>query len=129
VEEPFSPDAILPLGSDNRTRVMLFANNLSLLPTETIADVAASAEDVNHIQYPLTVEYLGDVAGASGVTAIVFRLHDDLGDVGDILVGITFRGATSNRVRVGIGHIGGFLLTTRGMKMFRKRLSILIPVT
>jgi hypothetical protein len=29
VEEPFAPDAILPLGSDNRTRIMLFANNLS----------------------------------------------------------------------------------------------------
>ena len=106
-EEPFAPNAILPLGSDNRTRVMLFANNLSLVPGETVADVTASAEDANHIQYPLTVEYLGDVASASGVTAIVVRLHDNLGDVGDVLVGITFRGATSNRVRVGIGHIGG----------------------
>lgn len=106
-EEPFAPNAILPLGADNRTRVMLFANNLSLLPGETVADVTASAEDLNHIQYPLTVEYLGDVASASGVTAIVVRLHDNLGDVGDVLVGITFRGATSNRVRIGIGHIGG----------------------
>jgi len=106
-EEPFVPNAILPLGSDNRTRVMLFANNVSLVPGETAADVTASAEDVNHIQYPLTVEYVGGVAGASGVTAVVVRLHDNLGDVGDVLVGITFRGATSNRVRIGIGHIGG----------------------
>lgn len=106
-EEPFAPNAILPLGSDNRTRVMLFANNVSLLPGETAADVTASAEDVNHIQYPLTVEYVGGVAGAAGVTAVVVRLHDNLSDVGDVLVGITFRGATSNRVRIGIGHIGG----------------------
>jgi hypothetical protein len=106
-EEPFAPNAILPLGSDNRTRVMLFANNVSLLPGETIADVTATAEDVNGVQYPLTVEYVGDVAGASGVTAIVVRLHDNLGDVGDILVRLTFRGAASNRVRIGIGHIGG----------------------
>ena len=75
VEEPFSPAAILPLGSDNRTRVMLFANNLSLLVNETVADVTASAEDVNHIQYPLVVEYVGDIADASGVTAVVVRLH------------------------------------------------------
>ncbi|HXQ69963.1 MAG TPA: hypothetical protein VN844_05730 [Pyrinomonadaceae bacterium] len=34
VDEPFAPDAIIPLGSDNRTRVMLFANNLSLLPAK-----------------------------------------------------------------------------------------------
>jgi hypothetical protein len=107
VAEPFAPDAILPLGPDHRTRVMLFANNVTLLTGETAADVTASAEDGKHVQYPLTVEYVGAVAGASGVTAIVVRLHDDLGDVGDVLVGITFRGATSNRVRVGIGHIGG----------------------
>lgn len=107
VEEPFSPDAVLPFGSDNRTRVMLFANNLSLLPSETVADVTASAEDVNHIHYPLTVEYIGDAPGASDVTAVTVRLHDQIGDVGDVLVGITFRGAISNRVRVGIGHIGG----------------------
>lgn len=107
VEEPFFPDAILPLGSDNRTRVMLFANNVSLLPGETVADVTASAEDGNHMSYPLIVEHISDVAGASGVTAIVLRLNDDLGDVGDVLVGITLRGATSNRARIGIGHIGG----------------------
>ncbi|HKV36112.1 MAG TPA: hypothetical protein VJP89_17360 [Pyrinomonadaceae bacterium] len=107
VDEPFAPDAILPLGSDNRTRVMLFANNLSLLPSETAADVTASAEDGNHLHYPLTVEHVGEVDGASGVTSVIVRLNDNLGDVGDVLVGITFRGATSNRVRVGIGHIGG----------------------
>ena len=109
VDEPFAPDAILPLGSDNRTRVMLFANNVSLLPGETAADVTASAEDGDHIHYPLTVEHVGEVDGASGVTSVIVRLHDGLGDVGDVLIGITFRGATSNRVRVGIGHIGGGL--------------------
>ncbi|HXQ69964.1 MAG TPA: hypothetical protein VN844_05735 [Pyrinomonadaceae bacterium] len=69
--------------------------------------MTASAEDGNHLHYPLTVEYVGDVAGASGVTSVIVRLNDNLGDVGDVLVGITFRGATSNRVRIGIGHIGG----------------------
>jgi hypothetical protein len=54
--EPFAPTANIPFGSDNRTRVMLFANNLSLLPGETAANVTASAEDGNHIHYPLAVE-------------------------------------------------------------------------
>ena len=107
VDEPFAPNAMLPLGSDTRTRVMIFANNVSLLSGETAADITASAEDVNQVQYPLTVEYVGDVAGASGVAAVVVRLNDNLGDVGDVLVGISFRGASSNRVRIGIGHIGG----------------------
>ena len=107
VAEPFAPTARLPLGSDHRTRVILFATNLSLAAGETAASVTASAEDGNHIHYPLAVEYVGSLNGTPGVTSVIVRLHDDLGDVGDVLVGITFRGVTSNRVRIGIGHIGG----------------------
>jgi hypothetical protein len=107
VAEPFTATARLPIGSDTRTRVILFAHNLSLATTETAADVTASAEDANHIHYPLAVEYVGNVTGATGTTAVIVRLHDDLDDNGDVLVGITFRGETSNRVRIGIGHIGG----------------------
>ncbi len=102
--EPFPVSAPAPFGADTRTRVTLFATNLSLLAGET---VTATAEDVNHIQYPLTVEYVGSVANLSGLTAVTVRLHDTLGDVGDVLVGITVHGTTSNRVRIGIGHIGG----------------------
>jgi len=45
-------------------------------------------------------------------TAIPFGLdgrmvNDNLGDVGDVLVGISHHGMSSNRVRIGIGHIGG----------------------
>ena len=105
--EPFAPTAPVPFGADPRTRVMLFANNLILLPGDTAASVTASAEDGNHIQYPLAVEYVGNVSGASGTTAVIVRLNDNLGDVGDVLVGITLHGATSNRVRMGIGHVGG----------------------
>ena len=105
--EPFAPTAPVPFGADPRTRVMLFANNLTLLPGDTAASVTASAEDGNHIQYPLAVEYVGNVSGASGTTAVIVRLNDNLGDVGDVLVGITLHGAASNRVRIGIGHVGG----------------------
>jgi hypothetical protein len=105
--EPFALTAPVTFGQEVRTRVMLFANNLTLLPGETVADVIASAEDGNHLNYPLAVEYVGSVPGASGVTAVIVRLNDNLGDVGDVLVGITLRGATSNRVRIGIGHVGG----------------------
>lgn len=105
--EPFTPSAAVPFSQDNRTRVMLFATNLTLLPGETAASVTATAEDGNHIQYPMKVEYIGSVPGLSGVTSVIVRLDDNLGDVGDVLVGITLRGMTSNRVRIGIGHVGG----------------------
>src|SRR5262245_18666014 len=65
--EPFGATASLPLSGDNRTRVMLFASNLTLFPGETAANVSASAEDGNHVQYPLTVEYVGSVPSLSGV--------------------------------------------------------------
>jgi hypothetical protein len=111
VAEPFAPTSPLPVNSNTRTRVILFANNLSLVAGETIADVTASAEDANHINYPLTVEYIGNLTDATGVAtgirAVIVRLHDDLVDNGDVLVGITYHGTTSNRVRIGIGHIGG----------------------
>ena len=105
--EPFAPTAPVAFGPDNRTRVMLFASNLNLLQGETASAVTADAEDVNHTHYPLTVEYVGSVPSFTWMTAVIVRLHDSLGDVGDVLVGITLHGATSNRVRVGIGHVGG----------------------
>ena len=105
--EPFGAYASIPLSVDNRTRVMLFASNLTLFPGEGAANVTASAEDGNHIQYPLAVEYVGSVPSLAGVTSVIVRLNDNLGDVGDVLVGITVHGQPSNRVRIGIGHVGG----------------------
>ena len=80
-----------------------YGTSRRLLPGET---VTATAEDGNHIQYPLKVEYVGSVPTLSGVTSVIVRLPDDVGDVGDVLVGITAHGMTSNRVRIGIGHVG-----------------------
>ena len=105
--EPFQPHTPVAFGADNRTRVMLFATNLVLAPGENASAVTADAEDVTRFHYPLTVEYVGAVPGQTWITAVVVRLNDNLGDIGDVLVGISYQGITSNRVRLGIGHIGG----------------------
>jgi len=107
LSEPFAPTSAVPFSQDNRTRVILFASNLNLLQGDTAAAVTADAEDGNHIHYPLTVEYIGSVPGFNWMTAVTVRLNDNLGDVGDVLVGINLHGAISNRVRLGIGHVGG----------------------
>ncbi len=107
VAEPFAPTAPVRFAQDNRTRVMIFASNLNLLQGEGASAITADAEDVNHIHYPLTVEYVGTVSSFGWMTAVILRLNDNLGDVGDVLVGITLHGDTSNRVRIGIGHVGG----------------------
>jgi hypothetical protein len=105
--EPFELQSPVNFGSDPRTRIMLFATNLTLAPGETAAAVTADAEDSTRLRYPLTVEHVGAVPGQSWMTAVVVRVNDNLGDVGDVLIGITYQGATSNRVRLGLGHLGG----------------------
>ena len=105
--EPFQLQTPVAFGGDGRTRVMLFATNLALASGEDATAVTAEAEDGAQIHYPLTVEYVGAVPGQDWMTAVVVRLNDSLGDVGDVLVGITYHSLTSNRVRIGIGHIGG----------------------
>jgi len=107
LSEPFAATSPVQFSQDNRTRVILFASNLNLLQGDTAASVTADAEDGNHIHYPLTVEYIGSVPNFSWMTAVTVRLNDNLGDVGDVLVGINLHGAISNRVRIGIGHVGG----------------------
>lgn len=107
VGEPFPLVQTIRFGSDNRTRVLLFAENIGLLPGEGAEAVTAEAEDVSRTRYALMVESVSPVSDVAGTTAIALRLNENLGDAGDVLVGITVHGQTSNRVRVGIGHIGG----------------------
>jgi hypothetical protein len=105
--EPFPLTQSITFGSDNRTRILLFAKNVDLLSGETASVVSAEAEDATRTRYPLVVEYVGKVPGFDWLSSVVVRLHDNLGDVGDVLIGIKLRGVASNRVRVGLGHIGG----------------------
>jgi uncharacterized protein GlcG (DUF336 family) len=104
--EPFSAVAPVKFGADNQTRIVLFAMNLSLPAGEAFSAVTADAQDGNHRVYPLVVEYVGKVPEQSWATAITVRLNEELSDVGDVLVRINYGGVSSNRVRVGIGHVG-----------------------
>ena len=103
--EPFSPTTEFSWGNDNRTRIMLFAMGLDR--SLSISDVTVSAEDAEHRFYLLSVEHVAPVHDQEWMTSIVVRLPEDLTDLGDVLVGITYRGTASNRVRVAIGHVGG----------------------
>ena len=112
--EPFLPQTAITFGTDNRTRVMLFATNLTLAAGEGPAAVIADAEDGSRMHYPLAVEYVAAVPGQNWVTEVVVRLNDSLGDAGDVLVGITYQGMTSNRVRIGIGAGGDAIASGQG---------------
>ncbi|MEA2205276.1 MAG: large repetitive protein [Blastocatellia bacterium] len=109
VPEPFQLTYSPAWSADARTRVMLFAMNFDLAANEDAGSITADGEDGVHLIYPLTVEYIGKVSGYDWLKCVVLRLDDSMGNVGDILVRITYRGVASNRVRIGIGHIGGGL--------------------
>jgi uncharacterized protein (DUF1800 family) len=105
--EPFSPTATIAFSSDTRTRLCIFAMDLELLTSEGANAFSSDVQDGNGKIYPLKVEYVGRVPDFPGITMIVVRLADDLGDVGDVLVRLNLHGMSSNRVRVAIGHSGG----------------------
>lgn len=104
--EPFTPVAPVLFGADDRTRIMFFAMRLQLQPGDPPSAVIARAEDSAHQTYLLPVEHVGPTPGQPWVTSIIVSLDPAMGDIGDVLVGITYRGVSSNRVRVGIGHVG-----------------------
>lgn len=108
--EPFpliSPVQVIG-ATDERTRVMLFALNLAGADASTLT---VDAEDEAHRHYNLKVEYVGQVQGSGleQLSQIIVRLGEDLGNVGDVLVRLTYHGVSSNRARIGIGFVGGGL--------------------
>ena len=105
--EPFSLSASVPYGVDTRTRICIFAMDLELLPGEGANAFSSDVQDASGKIYPLRVEYVGRVPNFPGITMIVVRLADDLGDAGDVLLRLNLHGMSSNRVRVAIGHSGG----------------------
>jgi uncharacterized protein GlcG (DUF336 family) len=105
--EPFSPIETVSFASDRRTRIMLIAGNLRLNPGEGMDVVRADAEDESGHIYSLKVEYVGPVPDQDWATSVVVKLDEQMAEVGDVLMRIYYNGVPSNRVRVGIGHVGG----------------------
>jgi uncharacterized protein (DUF1800 family) len=105
--EPFPLTASVAFGSDTRTRICVFAQNLELLAGEGATSFSADVQDAAGKLYSLRVEYEAPVPGFPGVSMLILRLADDLGDAGDVLLRINLHGVGSNRVRVAIGHVGG----------------------
>lgn len=104
--EPFSTMSPVRWGVDSRTRIMIFVMGLNLQPGEGPTAVTADAEDGAHNIHHLTVEYVGPVPEQEWVSSIILRLDDLTDDAGDVLIGISYHDTLSNRVRVGIGHVG-----------------------
>jgi uncharacterized protein (DUF1800 family) len=111
-EANFSP-------ADPRTRIELFCMNLDLVAGEGANALTADAQDAAGNHYDLQVEYVGQVPPLTdsngnittdfrGIYMVIVRLNDLMPqDVGDVLIRLNLHGMSSNRVRLGIGHVGG----------------------
>jgi len=106
-KEPFAPTSSIKFSVDARTRIVVFARNAQLSAGEGLSAYMADVQDASGRFYPLKVENALALPGADGVTMLVLRLHDDLQNVGDVLLRLGLHGLVSNRVRVGIGSVGG----------------------
>jgi uncharacterized protein (DUF1800 family) len=94
--------------ADPRTRITLFGMNFDFLQGEPGTALTADAQDASGTIYPLKVEYVGTVPNFDGIYMVVLRLNDLMpSNLGDVLVRLNLHGMASNRVRVGIGQIGG----------------------
>ena len=90
--EPFTAVAPVAFAADTRRRIMLFAMRFQLQPGDTASAVTARAEDGAHQTYVLPVEHVGATPGQPWATSIVVSLDPAMGDLGDVLVGISYRG-------------------------------------
>jgi len=94
--------------ADPRTRITLFGTNFDFLQGEPATALTADAQDTAGTIYPLKVEYIGTVPNFDGIYMVVLRLNDLMAaNLGDVLIRLNLHGMASNRVRVGIGQIGG----------------------
>ncbi|HEX6188686.1 MAG TPA: zinc-dependent metalloprotease family protein [Pyrinomonadaceae bacterium] len=103
LRDPFSIAADHNFGLDRRTRIIIFALNVKLLPGESTSAVTAQAEDSQQRIIPLVVEYIGGVSNFDSLTQINLRLPDELANAGDVWVSISLRDTASNKVLVSIG--------------------------
>ena len=94
-------------------RAIVFVTNVDLMADEAANAFRVYAEDARGTQYRLTVENIQPLRKMDWVYALTVRLTDENGyngqppANGDILIRVSWRGNTSNRVRLGLGATGG----------------------
>jgi endonuclease/exonuclease/phosphatase family metal-dependent hydrolase len=101
-KEPFTVRTPVNLSSDQRTRILLFAINVNLLPGETPSAITLRAIDSRGQSYDLAVEQVTKFATLDWLNVLTVRLPDDATISGDLTVNATLHGAVSNNVLVGI---------------------------
>ena len=93
--DPFSVMNDFNFSTDHRTRIILFATNLTLGNGENSSAVTVQAEDAAGV-HNLPVEFVGAAPGSEWLTQLVVKLPDELA-TGNVLVSVSFHSNTSNK--------------------------------
>lgn len=96
--DPFDVVTTRNFSPDHRTRIILFARNVNLLPGDDASAVTARAVDDQQRIVPLPVEHVGKVPAFNWLTQVTVKLPDELIGAKDVRVSISLRGAASNQV-------------------------------
>ena len=105
---PRNAEAFLP-----NSRVIIYVSNVDLLEGEDSGAFRLYVEDAKGRKYRFPVVSAEPVKNQPGVYALTVELRDELGfweqpeADGDLLIGITWRGLATNRLRLGFGRTGG----------------------
>ena len=99
LRDPFAITNLGFLSTDLRTRVALFATNLTLTPGLVVTAEAVDSQQTTH---QLQVEFVGSIPSEPEITQLNLRLPDGIIVAGDLQLRITVNGKTSNFVLVGV---------------------------
>jgi hypothetical protein len=99
---PFAIHTDVNFSSDQRTRILLFAMNIELLPGEDASSITVKAENAQANVYTLVVESVRPVPGFNWMTQLTVELPDELQGAGDVKMSITLHGVISNRAIITI---------------------------
>lgn len=103
------------------TKVILYGSNIDLMEGEGANAFRIEAEDSKGRMYRFPVLEVQPLKGENGSFAFTVLLRDEVGyweppaADGDLLLALTWRGLTSNRVRLGLGTTGGAIKDDSGM--------------
>lgn len=102
------------------SKVTLFVTNIDLMSGEGANAFRVYVEDQNGRRFRFPVLDIRPVIGQPEIYALTTLLSDELGFwqrpefENDVKVGVAWRGLASNRVRLGIGGIGGLIKDDAG---------------
>ncbi|HEX6045387.1 MAG TPA: zinc-dependent metalloprotease family protein, partial [Pyrinomonadaceae bacterium] len=102
VRDPFTLFNDHNFSLDQRTRIVVFATGLELLPGENNSVITAQADYPGHGSFPLTVESVGKIPNVASLTQVNLRLPNELANAGDVLVSVSLRGLASNKLVIRI---------------------------